>query len=144
MATSCGTWRHKPSRRRAEVKPTSSPPARLLCMLAQQSSRALWWLLATFYLDRCLCLTYSSYCKGPPQWRNSLLWLLLLHQCPSSLPGPKDDILPQILWRAWLWVEPHQRWLQKDPPAPSSKGSYPGIEHSSWAMQRYLARTPTW
>ena len=27
----------------------------------------------------------------------------------SSLPGPKDDTLPQILWRACPWVEPHQR-----------------------------------
>ena len=131
MATSCRTWRHKPSKRRAEVKPTSSLPARPLCMLAQQSSRAHWWLPTTFYWGRHLHLTHLSYCKGPPQWRNSLLQLFLPQQCQSSLLGPTDYTLPQILWRACLWAEPHQRQLWKDPPAPSSERSHPGTEQSS-------------
>ena len=113
MAKSCGTCRHKSFKRRAEVKLTSSLPARLLCMPALQSSRALWWLPTMFYWGRHLHLTHSSYYKGPLQWRNSPLQLLLLHQCPSSLLGPKDGALPQILWRACLWVEPHLRWLWK-------------------------------
>ena len=49
------------------------------------------------------------------QWGNSLLQLLLPHQCPSSLLGPKDDMPPQILWRACPWVEPPQRWLWEGP-----------------------------
>ena len=56
-----------------------------------------------------LCLTHLPYHKGPLQWRNSPLQLLLLHQCPSSLLGPKDGTFPQILWRACLWAEPHPR-----------------------------------
>ena len=64
MATLCRTWRHKPSKRRAEVNLTSFLPARPLCMLAQWSSRALWWLPTTFYWGRHLCLTHLSYCKG--------------------------------------------------------------------------------
>ena len=53
------------------------------------------------------------------------------HQCPSSLLGPKDDTLPQILWRACLWAEPHGRLLWKNPPAPSGKRSCLGTELSS-------------
>ena len=46
-----------------------------------------------------------------------MLQQLLLHQCPSSLLGPKDGILPQILWRAHLWAEPHPRQLWNSPPS---------------------------
>ena len=106
MATSCRIWRCKSSERRAEVKPTSSLPARLLCMPAHWSSRALWLLPTTSYWGRHLHHLHSSYCRGLPQWKNSLLQLFLPHQCPSSLLGPKDGTLPQILWRACLWVEP--------------------------------------
>ena len=89
MATSCGTWRCKPSKRKAEVKPTSSLPARLLCTLAQQSSRALWWLPTTFYWGRHLHLTCSSYHKGTPQWRNSNA------SATSPTPVPKQSPKPQ-------------------------------------------------
>ena len=37
------------------------------------------------------------------------------HQHPSSLLGPKDGTLHQILWRAFLWAEPLQRPLWEDP-----------------------------
>ena len=117
MAKSCGTWRHKSSERKAEVKLTSSLPAKLLCMPAQQSSRACWWLPSTFYWGRHLHLTPLSYHKGPLQWRNSPLQLLLPHQCPSSLLGPKDITLPQILWRACLWVEPCLKTTLEGPPS---------------------------
>ena len=103
--------------------------------------------LATSYISywhRHLHHLHSSYCKGLPQWKSSLLQLLLPHQCPSSLLGPKDGTLPQTLWRACLWVEPLWRWLWENPPAPSGKRSHPGTEHSSWAMLRHLARTLTW
>ena len=36
------TWRHKPSKRKAEVKLTSSPPAKPPCTPAKQSSKACW------------------------------------------------------------------------------------------------------
>ena len=62
MATSCRIWRCKSSERRAEVKLTSSPPARLLCMPAYQSSRVLWLLPTTFYWGRHLHHLHSSYC----------------------------------------------------------------------------------
>ena len=97
MAKLCRTWRCKSSERRAEAKPTSSPPARPLCMPALRSSRAHWWLSTMSYWGRHLHLIHSPCHKGPLQWRNSLLQLLLLHQCPSSLLGPKDRALPQIL-----------------------------------------------
>ena len=77
-------------------------------------------------------------------WKNCPLQLPLPHQCSSSLLGPKDGTLPQILWRACLWVKPLQRQLWEDPPSPSGKRSHPGIEHSSWAMPRHLAGTLTW
>ena len=41
-AKSCGTWRCKPSQRKAEVKLTSSLPAKLPCKPAQQRSKACW------------------------------------------------------------------------------------------------------
>ena len=65
-------------------------------------------------------------------------------QCPSSPLGPKDNILPQILWRACLWAEPHPRQHQKGPPVPSSRRSHLGTRHSSQAVQRHSARTLTW
>ena len=111
MATSCKIWRCKSSERRAEAKPTSSPPARPLCTPAHQSSRALWLLPTTSYWGRNLHHLPSSYHRGLPQWKNSLLQPLLPHQCPSSLLGPKDGNLPQILWRTCLWAEPLQRQL---------------------------------
>ena len=106
MATSCGTQRSKSSKRRAEVKPTSSPPARPPCTPTHQSSRALWLLPTTFYWGRHLHHLHSSYCRSLPQWNNSPLQPFLPHQCPSSLLGPKDDTPPQIPWGECLWVEP--------------------------------------
>ena len=115
-----------------------------VCMPAHWSSRVLWPLLTTFYLGRHLHHLPSSYCQGLPQWKNSRLQLFLSHQCLSSFLGQKDDTLPQILWRACLWVEPLWRWLWEDPPAPSSEKSHPGTEHSSQATPRCLAKTLTW
>ena len=143
MATSCGIWRCKSSKRRAEAKLTSSPPARPLYTPAHQSSRALWLLPTTPYWGRHLHHLHSSYHRGLPQWKNSPLQLLLPHQCPSSLLGPKDGTLPQILWRACPWVEPLQRQIWENPPALSSERSHPGTEHSSQAILRHFARTLT-
>ena len=106
MAISCRTWRCKSSESRAEGKPISSPPARPVCTTVHQSSGALWLLPTTSYWDRHLHHLHSFYRGWPPQWKNSPFWLLLLHQCPSSLLGPKDGTHSQILWRACLWVEP--------------------------------------
>ena len=106
MAASCKIWRHKSTKRRAEVKPASSPPARLLCTPVCQSSGALWPLLITFCWSRHLHLFSLSYHQWLPQWKNSLLQLVLPHQCPNGPLGPKDSTPPQILWRACLWVEP--------------------------------------
>ena len=102
MAMSCRTWRSKSSKRRAEVNQTSSLPTRLPYMSAHWSSRALWLLPTTFYWGRHLHHPHSSYCRGLPQWKNSLLQPFLPHQCPSLLLGPKDDTPPQIPWRACL------------------------------------------
>ena len=49
MATSCGIWREKSSKRRAEAKLTSSPPARPLCTPARWSSGVLRQLPTTSY-----------------------------------------------------------------------------------------------
>ena len=106
MAMSCRTCRSKSSERRVEVKPTSSLPARLPCAPVHQRSRVLWLLPTTFYWGRPLHHPHSSCCKGLPQWKNSPLHPLLPHQCQSSLLGPKDGTLPQILWRVYLWAEP--------------------------------------
>ena len=144
MATSCRTWRSKSSERRAEAKLTSSLPARPPYMSAHWSSRALWLLLTTFYWGRHLHHPHSSYCRGLPQWKNSPLWPFLPHQCPTSLLGPKDDTPPQILWRACLCVEPHQRQFQEDPPVPSSKISHPGTEPSNQVAPRHFTKTLTW
>ena len=131
MATSCGIWTHKSSERRTEVKLTSPLPARLLCTPAHRSTRALWWLPTTFYWGRHLHHLYSSYCKGLPQLGNSPLHLLLPHQCPSSLLGPKDNTLPQILWRACPWAEPLQRQLWEDPQLQVARA--PALEQSTQA-----------
>ena len=109
MATSCGTWRNKSSKRRAEVELTSSLPARPPCTPAHQSLKVLWLLPTTSYWGKHLCHLHLSCCRGLPLWKNSLLPLLLPHQCPSSLLGLKDSTLHQILWRVHLWVEPLQR-----------------------------------
>ena len=106
MAMSCVTWRSKSSERRAEIKLTSSPPARMPYVPAHQSSRVLWLLPTTFYWGRLLHHSHSYCCEGLPQGKKSLLQPLLPHQCPSSLLGTKDGTLPQILWRVCLWVEP--------------------------------------
>ena len=118
MATSCGTWRSKSFERRAEVEQTSSLPVRPPCMPAHWSSRVFWLLPTTFYWGRHFHLLHSSCCRGLPQCKNSLLQPFLPQQCPSSLLGPEDGTLHQILWRICLWVEPLWRQLQEDPPAP--------------------------
>ena len=144
MATSCRIWRCKSSERRVEAKLTSSPPARLLCTPFYQSSRVPWLLPTTSYWDRHLHHLHLLYCRGLPQWKNSPFKPFLQHQCPSSLLGPKDGTLPQILWRAHLWVEPLQRQLLENPPAPSGKRSHPEKVHSGQATLGHLARTLTW
>ena len=144
METSCGTWRNKPLERRAEVELTSSPPVRSSCTTAHQSLKVLWLLPTTSYWGKHLCHFHSLCHGGLPLWKNSPLLLLLPHQHPSSLLGPKDGTLHQIMWRVHLLVEPLQRLPQKDPPAPKGKRSLPGSEHSSQATPRHLARTLTW
>ena len=144
MATSCMIRRCKSSNRRAEVKLTSSPPARLLCTPAHRSSKVLWLPPTTFYWGRHLHHLHSSYCRGLPQCKISPLQLLLPYQFPSSLIDPKDDTPPQIPWRACLWAEPPQRWLWEDLPAPSNKYSHLGTEPSSQAALRHSAETLTW
>ena len=74
-------------------------------------------LVASYHilLGQALMSHHSPYHKRPPQWSNSLPQQLLLSQCPSSLLGPKGGILPQTLWTACLWVEPHPRQPQKGP-----------------------------
>ena len=116
MAKSCKIWRSKPSDRKATAKVTSSLLARLPYMPTQQSSKACWWLPTRFCWGGPLCPTHSPCYQGPPQWRNSLLQQLPLHLCPSSLPGPKGSIPPQILWTAILQEEPCPRQPQKSPP----------------------------
>ena len=117
----------------------------LLCMPAHWNSRALWRLPTTFYWGRHLHLLHSSYCRGLSQWKNNPLQLLLPHQCPSSLLGPKDGTLPQILWRSHLCAEPLCKGDSgRIPPAPSGQKSHPGTEHSSQAAPRHLTETLTW
>ena len=111
MTTSCRIWRHKSSNRSVEAKLTSSPPARLLSTPVHQSSRVPWPLPTTSYWDRHLYHLHLFYHRGLPQCRNNPFQSFLPCQCPSSLLGPKDGTLPQILWRACLWVEPLWRWL---------------------------------
>ena len=144
MAISCGIWRCKSSERRVEAKKTSSPPARPLCTPVHQSSRVLWLLPSTYYWDRHLHHLHLSYCRGLSQWKNNPFQLLLPHQCPSSLLGPRDGTLPQILWRACPWVEPLWRQLWENPPAPNGERSHLETEHSSQAAPRHLAMTLTW
>ena len=79
MATSCRILKCKSSKRRAEVKLTSSLPARPLCVPAHWSSGALWPLLTTFYWGRQLHHFPSSYHQGLPQWKNSPLQPFLPH-----------------------------------------------------------------
>ena len=144
MATSCKTWRNKSSERRAEVEPTSSLPVRSPCTPAHQSSKALWLLPTKSYWGKHLCCLHLLCCRGLPLWKNSQLLLLLPHQHPSSLLGPKDGTLHQILWRVHLRAEPLQRQLWEDPPAPRGERSLPGSEHSSQATPRHLPGTLTW
>ena len=125
MAKSCKTWRSKSSNRKATVKVTSSLLARPPYMPAWQNSQVCWWLPTRFSWGKPLCPTHSPCCQGPPQWRNSLLQQLPLHLYPSSLPGPKGGILPQILWTASLQVEPCPRQPCKSPPVPKGKRSCP-------------------
>ena len=144
MATSYRIWRCKSSKRRAEVKLTPYPPPRPLCTPAQQNSRALWQLPTTFYWDRHLHHLYLSYCRGLPQWKNNLLQPLLPHQCPSSLLGPKMAPFPRSCGEHAFGWNHFEGNSGRTPPAPSSKKSHPGTEHSSRAMLRHLAETLTW
>ena len=118
MAKPSETWRNKSFKRKAEAKLTSSLPVRLPYTPAQWSSQACWWPLITFCWGRHPCPTHSPFCKEPPKQSNSLPQWLLLCQCPSSLLGSKGGILPQTMWTACLWVEPHPGNLGR---APSSK-----------------------
>ena len=144
MAKPFKTWRNKSFERKAEAKLTSSPPVRLPYMPAQQSSKACWWPLITFCWGRHPCPTHSPYQKGPPQQSNSLPQQLLLCQCPSSPLSPKGGILPQTLWTACLWGEPHPRQPWKGPPAPNGEMSHLGTRCSSRAAQKHSAGTLTW
>ena len=144
MATSCWTWRKKSSKRRAEVKPTSSLPVKTPCAIAHQSFKVLWLPLTISYWGKHLCHLHLPCHRELPLWKDSSLLPPLPHQCLSSLLGPKDDTLHQILWRVCLWAEPLQRQLWEEPPAPRVKRSLPGSEHSSQATLRHLAGTLTW
>ena len=78
---------------------------------------------------------FHSITKGLPS-ENSWLQLPLSHQCLNSPLGPKEDALPQILWRACPWAEPLWRQPRR---TPSSKQweTCPGTEHSSQVGLRF-------
>ena len=61
-----------------------------------QSLKVLWLLPTTSYRGKHLHHLHSPSHRGLPLWKNSPLPLLLPHQCPSSLLGPKDATLHQI------------------------------------------------
>ena len=66
IATSCGTWRNKSSKKRAEVEVTSSLPVRSPCMPAHWNLKALWLLLTTSYWGKPLHHLHSSNHRGLP------------------------------------------------------------------------------
>ena len=73
------------------------------CNLYTSSTKLKGTLVASYHVllrTGTSISAYLPYHKEPLQWRNCLLELLLLHQWPSSLLGPKDGTLLQILWRA--------------------------------------------
>ena len=122
----------------------SSPPAKLLCMPAQQSSRAHWWLPTMFYWGRHLHPTHSSDHKGPLQWRNSLTSAAPPAPVPKQSPRPKRwHPSPDPVESTPLGGTTSKTTLE-GPPAPSSERSCLGTKCSNQAMQRHLARTLTW
>ena len=144
MAVSCRTWRSKSSKRRAEVKPTSSLPARLLSTPAQQSSKALWLPPTTFYWGRHLYHPHSSYCRGPSPVEELPASAVPPTPVPKQSPRPKRwDPSPDPVESMSLGGTISTATLG-GPPAPSGKRSCPGTEHSSQAMLRHLAETLTW
>ena len=137
MAESCGTWKSKSSKRRAEVKLTSSLAAKLLCASAQcRAQRHAGGFLPCFVGADTSVSPICPVTKDLPSGGTVCPSRLLPCQWPSSLPGPKDGILSQILSRACLLAEPHPRQLQKGPPAPNSKRSHLGTKCSSQAACR--------
>ena len=86
---------------------------------------ALWLLPTISYWDRHLHHLHSSYHRGLPQWKNSLFWPLLLHQCPKQSPRPKrwhpspDPVesmpLGRTTLKATLGEPPSSKW-QEIPP----------------------------
>ena len=93
ITTLCRTWRCKLSKRRVEAKPTSSPPARLLCTPVHQSSRVLWLLPTTSYLDRHLHHLHSFYCRGASPVEEQPVSASPATPVPKQSPRPKRQHL---------------------------------------------------
>ena len=143
MAVSCRTWRNKSLERRAEVKLTSSLPVRSSCTTAHWSIKCPGYfpphpIGANTSITSIHPTTEDLPCRRTPTPAAPP------HQHPSSLLGPKDGTLHQILLRACLWVKPLQRLLWKDPPALRGKRFPLGSKHSSQAVLRHLAENLTW
>ena len=68
--------------------------------------------------------------RGLPS-RTTVPEQLLPCQCLSSPPGWKGGILPQTLWTACLWVEPHQGNLGRAPQLQMARG--PTLEQGTQA-----------
>ena len=96
MAKSCETWGSRSSNRKAIAKVTSSLLARPPYMPTQHRSKVCWWPPTRFCWGRHPCPTHSPCHQRSHHWRNNPLQKLLLHPCPSSLPGLKGSMLPQI------------------------------------------------
>ena len=131
---------------RGRQKPNWLPLCLSGCPTCQPSraQRHAGSFLSLFDWGRHPCPIHSPYHKGPPQWSNCLPQRLLPCQCLSSPPGPKGSILPQTMWTACLWAEPHPRQPQKGPPAPNSERSHLGTRYLSRAAQKHSARTLIW
>ena len=132
MAASCGTWRDKSFERRAEVEPTSSLPVRSILYNNPPEFKS---PLATSYhilLGQTPPLPPPALPQRTSPMEEQPTPAAPPHQHPSSLLGPKDGTLHQILWTVCLWVEPLQRLLWEDPP--SSK---------RWEVPRFKTLKPS-
>ena len=133
MAASCGTWRNKSSKRRAEVEPTSSLPVKSPCTRAHQSLKVLWLLPTISYCGKHLCHLHSPHCREPPLWAEQLTSAAPPTPVPEQSPRPKrwhpspDPVESMPLGRTT------PKATVGGPPAPRGKRSLPGSEHSSQA-----------
>ena len=144
----CGSimWdlRDKSSKRRAEVKLTSSLPVRLSCTAAHWSLKASWLLPTTSYWGKHLHCLHS-----PPPQRTSPMEEQLTMATPPTLV-PKQSHRPKRTAPFTRSCEstPMGGTTQKAtpgyPPAPRGKRPLPGSKHSSKVMPRHLAKTLTW